>query len=131
MPDTELIEYVCNENPKTFTTREQHWVGKASDIKKAEVQVAPEILAKYAGTYVELDIWNGGPMPRTIEVTVSDGALFAEVKGRGKVQLSALSQTVFTGFYGLGLRFIVDSQGVVTHLAEQHVSGDYRFIRLK
>jgi len=128
--NTELIEYVCNENPKTFTTREQHWVGKASDIKKAAVKVAPETLAKYAGNYRELDIWNGGPIPRTIEVTVSDGALFAEIKGRGKVQLTALSQTTFTGFYGLGISFIVDSQGVVTHLAEQHVSGDYRFIRL-
>ena len=128
--NTELIEYVCNENPKTFTTREQHWVGKASDIKKAAVKVAPETLAKYVGNYKELDIWNGGPIPRTIEITVSDGALFAEIKGRGKVQLTALSQTTFTGFYGLGLSFIVDSQGRVTHLAEQHVSGDYRFVRL-
>jgi len=25
----------------------------------------------------------------------------------------------------------VDGQGVVTHLAEMHVSGDYRFTRLK
>ena len=128
--DTELLEYVCNENPKTFTTREQHWVGKASDIKKAAVKVAPEILAKYVGNYKELDIWNGGPIPRIIEITVSDGALFAEMKGRGKVQLTALSETTFTGFYGLGLSFVVDSQGGVTHLAEQHVSGDYRFVRL-
>jgi hypothetical protein len=129
--DTELIEYVCNENAKTLSTREQHWVGKASDDRKSAIKLAPEILAKYVGTYRELDIWNGGPIPRTIEITVSDGALFAELKGRGKVQLLAQSQTGFSGFFGLGLRFIVDSQGVVTHLAEQHVSGDYRFIRLK
>ena len=128
--DTELIEYVCNENPKTLTSIE-HWVGKASDAKKAEVKVAPEILAKYAGTYKELDIWNGGPIPRTIEITTSDGALFADLKGRGKVQLTAQSPTTFTGFFGLGIRFLVDGQGVVTHLAEMHVSGDYRFIRLK
>jgi hypothetical protein len=128
--DTELIEYVCNENPKTISSIE-HWVGKASDAKKSEVKVAPEILAKYAGTYHELDIWNGGPIPRTIEITTSDGALFAELKGRGKVQLTAQSPTTFTGFFGLGIRFLVDGQGVVTHLAEMHVSGDYRFIRSK
>ncbi len=129
--DTELIEYVCNENPKTLTGREQHWVGKASDDKKSEVKVAPEILAKYAGTYHELDIWNGGPIPRTIEITTSDGALFAELNGSGRVQLAAQSPTTFTGFFGLGIRFLVDGQGVVTHLAEMHVSGDYRFIRSK
>ena len=128
--DTELIEYVCNENPKTLTGREQHWVGKASDDKKSEVKVAPEILAKYAGTYRELDIWNEGPIPRTIEITVSGDKLFADWKGRGKVQLLAQSQTMFSGFFGYGISFILDSHGVVTHLAEQHVSGDYRFIRL-
>jgi len=129
--DTELIEYVCNENPKTLTGREQHWVGKASDDKKSEVKVAPEILAKYAGTYRELDIWNEGPIPRTIEITVSGGKLFADWKGRGKVQLLAQSETLFSGFFGYGISFILDSHGVVTHLAEQHVSGDYRFIRLE
>ncbi len=129
--DTELIEYVCNESPKTLSTRQEHWVGKASDIKKAEVKVPAETLAKYAGMYREQDIWNGGPVVRAIEVTVSDGKLFAELKGRERVQLTALSQTTFTGFYGLGIRFIVDDQGKVTHLAEQHVSGDYRFVRLK
>jgi len=99
--DTELIEYVCNENPKTISSIE-HWVGKASDAKRSEVKVAPEILAKYAGTYHELDIWNGGPIPRTIEITTSDGALFAELKGRGRVQLAAQSPTTFTGFLGWG-----------------------------
>jgi hypothetical protein len=129
--DTELIEYVCNENPKTLTGREQHWVGKASDDKKSEVKVAPEILANYVGAYRELDIWNGGQIPRIIEITVSDGKLFADWKGRGNVQLVAQSQTMFSGFFGFGIRFLVDDQGAVTHLAEMHVSGDYRFIRLK
>src|ERR1700685_3235347 len=47
--DTELLEYVCNENTRDL----EHWVGKASDETKSEVKVAPEILAKYVGTYVE------------------------------------------------------------------------------
>ena len=125
--DTELIEYVCNENAKSAL---DHWVGKASDDKKSEVKLAPEILAKYAGSYKTLDVWNGEPLPRFIEITASNGVLFAELKGRGKVQLIAQSQTTFSGFFGLGIRFLVDSQGAVSHLAEMHVSGDYRFTRL-
>jgi hypothetical protein len=126
--DTELLEYVCQENAQSAL---QHWVGKASDEKRNEVKVAPEILAKYAGTYKTFDVWNGEQLPRFIEITVSDGKLFAEPKGRGKVQLVAQSDTTFLGFFGLGIRFIPESNGTVTYLAEMHVSGDYRFIRVK
>ena len=40
--DTEMLEYVCNENEKDRA----HLVGKASDDKKYAVDVAPELLAK-------------------------------------------------------------------------------------
>ena len=126
--DTELIEYVCSENAQSALN---HWVGKASDEKRTEVKVAPEILAKYTGSYKTLDVWNDEPLPRFIDITAADGGLFAELRGRGKVRLVAQSNTMFSGFNGLGIRFLVDSQGVVTHLAEMHVSGDYRFTRLK
>ena len=126
--DTELIEYVCNENAQKALT---HWVGTASESLRAEVKVAPEALAKYVGTYKTLDVWNNEPEARFIDISVSDGALYGEVRGRGKVRLVAQSETMFGGFYGLGVRFLLDSQGVVTHLAEMHVSGDYRFTRVK
>ena len=124
-PDTELLESVCNESHHSL----EHWVGKASDEKKFEVRVAPEILAKYAGTYEELDYWGNRPHPAIIEITVSDGALFAELKGREKVPLVAQSETNFSGFYGLGISFVADAQGVVTHLLERRISRDYRFRR--
>jgi hypothetical protein len=125
--DTELLEFVCNESP----SRREHWVGKASDDQKSKVHVAPEALAKYVGTYRELDLWGPPPHPRVINITVSDGALFAELSGRGKTQLVAQSETMFSGFFGLGLSFVIDSQGVPTHLLEMHVSGNYRFARMK
>jgi hypothetical protein len=125
MADTELLEAVCNESHHSL----EHWVGKASDEKKSEVKVAPEILAKYAGTYEELDLWGNRPHPAIIEITVSDGALFAELKGREKVQLVAQSETNFSGFYGLGISFVRDDQGVVTYLLERRISRDYRFRR--
>jgi hypothetical protein len=122
-PDTELLEAVCNE---TNGGRE-HWVGKTSDDKKSNIKVAPEILTKYTGTYEELDLWGVGPHPRIIEITVSGDALFAELKGRGKVQLMAQSETSFLGFFGLGIEFVRDGQGIPMHLLEMHVSGNYRF----
>jgi hypothetical protein len=126
--DTELLESVCNENNKRSL---EGWVGKLSDEKKSEKKVAPEILANYAGTYEELDNWGTRPHHTIIEITASSEGLFAELKGRGKVQLVAQSETTFSGFYGLGIKFVRDGQGVVTHLLEMHVSGDYRFRRTK
>jgi hypothetical protein len=126
-PDTELLENVCNENSRG----REHWVGKASDDTKNQVKVAPEVLAKYTGTYRELDNWGQGPHPRMIEITVADGQLFAELKGRGKAQLVAQSDTTFTGFFNWGIQFVRDGQGVPMHLLEMHVSGNYRYQREK
>ena len=80
------------------------------------MQVSLEILAKYAGTYEEQDFWGTGPHPRMIEVTVSDGKLIADLKGRRKAELVAQSQTLFQGFWGWGISFVADSQGIPTHL---------------
>jgi hypothetical protein len=122
--DTGLLEYVCNESRGDL----DHWVGKASDEAKSEVKIAPEILAKYAGTYVEQPkLW--GVVPRVVEITFSDGALFGNLDGRGKERQFAGSETSFSGFSGLAIKFVRDSQGVVTDLLVKHVSGDYRFAR--
>ena len=51
-------------------------------------------------------------------VLATDGALLAELKGREKVRLAAQSATNFAGFYGLGIQFVTDRQGVVTHLLD-------------
>ncbi len=123
--DNQLLEDVCNETGAGH----EHWVGKASDDKRTEVKVAPAILAKYAGTYREQDLWGQGPHPRIIEITVADGTLVAELKGRGKTQLTAQSDTSFLGFFGWGINFVTDGQGVPTHLLEMHVSGNYRYQR--
>jgi hypothetical protein len=125
-PDTELIEYVCNES----RSDRDRLVGKASDEAKSEVRVAPGILAKYAGTYVEQPpLWR--IVPRVVEVMFTDGVLFANLDGRGMERQYASSETGFSGFAGLAVEFIKDSRGVVTDLLVKHVSGDYRFARQK
>jgi hypothetical protein len=64
-------------------------------------------------------------------VTVSDGALFAELSNRGKVQLSPQTNTTFAGFFGWSITFVTNSQGTATHLLEMHISGNYRYTKTK
>ena len=119
--DTEMIEWVCNESPHGV----EHWVGKASDERKGEVQVAPAILSKYVGTYEEQQpYWRVAA--RVVRITVVDGKLVANMDGRGDVPLIATSETSFTGLYGLGVEFI---EGGAGGLFVKHVSGNYRFAR--
>ena len=84
------------------------------------------MLAKYVGTYVEQPkFWR--LEPRTVVITVSDGTLYGDMDGRGKVPLVAQSPTLFSGLYGLGVEFVTDAGGVPASLFVKHVSGDYRF----
>ena len=120
--DTEMIEWVCNENNHRPL---DHWVGKASDERRGEVQVSPAILQKYVGTYEEQPpFWRAAP--RVVVITVDNGRLVADMDGRGKVNLIATSDTEFSGLYGLGVGFIQDGSG---GLFVKHVSGNYRFAR--
>ena len=124
--DTGIIEYVCNEANKG----QEHWVGTAADDRKSAVRVAPEILAKYVGTYKEQGkLW--AIAPRTVEISLSGDALFGNLDGRGSVQVTATSETAFAGFNGLGLEFLKDSQDGHIYLIVKHVSGDYRFERTR
>jgi len=119
--DTEIIEWVCNESGQ----RVEHWVGKASDERKGEVAVAPAILTKYVGTYVEQPpLWR--TVPRVVEITLSNGKLLGDMDGRGKTPLIASSEAAFSGLYGYGVEFIQDGSG---GLFVKHVSGNYRFAR--
>jgi hypothetical protein len=118
LPDTELLEYVCAESK----SNREHWVGTASDDRKSEVKVAPEILSQYVGTYKEQGkLWS--IEPRTVAITFSDGVLYGDLDGRGKMRLFASSETSFAGLNGLGLEFAKDG------LYVKHVSGDYWFAR--
>jgi hypothetical protein len=127
-PDTEMLEWVCNEGAGRSLS---HWVGTASDERKNEVMVAPAILARYVGTYAEQPpYWRNvqivgapGPQGRTVRITVEDGRLVGDMDGRGRQVLVGMSETEFTGLYGLGVQFIEGG------LYVKHVSGNYRFAR--
>ena len=120
--DTELLEYVCNEN-KTF---HEHWVGSRSDAAQSEIAITADILAKYAGTYTERrPFWQDATIARVFEIKLADGALFL-----GPTRLSPQSETVFVNS-GLAIEFVLGADGAPTHLLDKHVSGDYRFDRAR
>lgn len=129
--DTEMLEWVCNEGANRSLV---HWVGVASDERKNEVPVAPQILARYVGTYSEQppywrNVQIGGASVsagRTVVITMDNGRLVGNMDGRGDQMLIAASETEFGGLYGLGVEFIDQGRG---GLYVKHVSGNYRFAR--
>ena len=87
--DREMLEYVCAENEKD----REHLVGKASDDRKKAVKVAPEVLARYVGTY-DFGIPGNPSQVIAIEVTNVAGELVFSFLG-DKRPLIPLSNTAF------------------------------------
>src|SRR5271155_3088218 len=95
-PDTEPLEYVCNENERD----REHLVGKASDVKS--FKVAPEILAKYVGSY-EFKIPTTGKIETWTFSVSADHLVFS---GAGpSMPLTAVSETEFSAPAGFNLKF--------------------------
>ena len=121
--DTELLEYVCNENEKDH----QHLVGKASDDKKLAVKVAPQVLSKYVGTY-EFRPPDDPSFVMLFGVTLSGDELSMDVAGKDKQPMIPLSETTFS-VVGGRLDFVKDDRGAVTHLIFHAVEGDFKGVR--
>lgn len=118
--DTEMLEYVCNENQKFH----EHWVGTRSDAEQSEVTLAADLLASYAGTYVERQpFWQGAAVARRFEIRLDEGSLFL-----GLARLVPQSETVFVN-RGLAIEFVREGERI--YLWDKHVSGDYRFDRVQ
>jgi hypothetical protein len=111
MPDSELIEYVC-ENERDAA----HLVGTRGE----EFNVPLEVLRQYVGTYE-------GARGVSV-VTLEDGRLMLEQNGSGRIPLFAHSETSFTQ-EGTGIRFVRSPQGVVTALVQSYTEGDRVFTR--
>ncbi|WP_428102367.1 hypothetical protein [Candidatus Rariloculus sp.] len=129
--DDEMLETVCNESSKGRS----HWGGEISEADEKVVDVAPEILARYVGTYE--GYWLRRPI--AVEVTVEDGALFllrtppytrnANTETE-KSRLVALSDTAFECSCGLAFVFTAEDGAMATEVSEVHVSGGWPFRRV-
>jgi hypothetical protein len=123
VPDTELLEYVCAENEKDAA----HLVGRTAEEQK--VRVAPEVLAKYAGTYEEISNDNPDFVVQRFTVTLVGDQLFLDIGGKGKVPLYPLSQTTFSPRLLGTYEFVKNAAGAVTHLIAYSTEGDVKAFR--
>jgi len=114
-PDTDLLESVC-ENDTSVT----HMVGGTG----AVVKLAPEILAKYAGTYE----FTGG---REAFITAGGDLLFLQNAGNAlKLPYVPNSESVFVSrTEGNWIEFTRDNTGAVTGLTLHADSGDRKAAR--
>jgi hypothetical protein len=126
--DDELLESVCNEASEGGT---KHWVGdKSADAEKKVIRVAPEILARYVGTYKGYWLDN----PTTVDVTLENGALFIVRNGSKKNPLLAQNETTFvcpSCQWGQPYVFTREGDGMATQVAEIQVSGAWILKRVK
>jgi len=117
--DTEQLEYVCNENERDAA----HLVGKASDDKG--VPIAPELLAKYAGSYNFND-------PVTHEVITFIFKVDADhlvLSGVGPSEtMIAVSEKEFS-VSGMTLNFEQNEAGAVNEVRIQAVEGNFKAVR--
>jgi len=128
--DDELLETVCNEASQTFS----HYGGDITEAEQKVVEVDPEILARYVGSY------EGGWLGRqiTVEVTLEDGELVMRrdppyITGNSAAAVLRLipqSDTAFECSCGLGFVFIAEDGGMATRVDEIHVSGAWPFERV-
>jgi len=126
--DDEMLESVCNEASEGLS----HWSGGSTEAEENVVDVAPEILAKYVGTYK--GYWLSNEI--MVEVTLEDSALFmrrtpAYQGAAGRSQLVPQSENSFDSSYGLSFIFSrEDDEGMATEVSEIHVSGAWAFTRV-
>jgi hypothetical protein len=120
VPDTEMLEYVCNENEKDSV----HLVGKASDDVKGNIKVATQVLSRYAGNY---QVEEGAKMKATL--SVSGDQLMFSLGGKGAVPMTTLSETSFFFPGGFPVDFVQDGKGTITHFLLHAPCGDFKFVR--
>jgi len=123
LPDTDLLEYVCAENEKDRV----HMVGTNSDDTKNAVQLPPEVLSKYVGTY-ERQLSNGAV--QEIIIALEEGGLTRSGLGpSSRGRMTALSETAFTTPGGNHFEFLKNEKGYVTQLVSHGVEGDRHYER--
>jgi hypothetical protein len=115
--DTDMLEYVCNENEKD--------TGRLLGTAKAAAQPAAAVLARYAGEYQ----YREGPpgaatfFGRTQIVTLNHGQLYMK-----DFPLIPQTETRFDSTAAT-IEFFLDATGKVTHLILSAAEGDTRYDR--
>ena len=122
--DEQMLETVCNE---AYGGTQGNWTSQVIERDETAIEIAPEVLARYVGTYGGMYLRNSV----TIEVTLDDGELFMQKNNGAIQQLIPKSDTSFLQRGGgFGYVFTVDGNDVATEISEVHVSGAWPFSRV-
>jgi hypothetical protein len=125
-PDTDLIEYVCNENERS----RPHLIGTEDDDKKLQVAVPANVLARYVGTY-RFPAMVPGDKPFAVMVTVKDGGLAIEIERGPTLTALPTSPTKFLA-QGVAVEFLApDANGIVNEVVVTIVEGEIKGVRVK
>jgi hypothetical protein len=125
-PDTDLIEYVCNENERS----RPRLVGTADDDKKQQVNVSADVLARYAGTY-RFPPFVPGDKPLHVTITPKEGVLSLEIERGPTITAIPTSQTKFLA-QGVAVEFLTpDAKGIVNEVVVTIVEGEFKGVRIK
>ena len=119
-PDTEVLEFVCDENEKSTI----YMTGSPTGSALSQAAVARETLARYAGAY-EVP---GEERVKPVAVSLGDDGLFLDFDGGGPEYLVPMSETDFS-MSGTLVQFVADGQGAITHLVITTVEGEDTAIR--
>jgi len=126
--DDEILEVVCNESTEGGV---KHWVGdKFTDAMSTAVDVAPDVLTRYVGTYH--GIWL--EYPTTVEVTMEGGDLFLSRNGGERAQLIPQSENSFicaACTWSQPYVFSQEGGGMAPSVQEVQVSGRWVFERVE
>ena len=113
--DTDMLEYVCAENPRS----QPHLVGRTE--AEREIVVPLAVLRRYVGTYDAVRTTAGLVGITSFTLSLENGRLFAALNGKGRVPMTPTSESMFSSRL-LNLQFSVDPSGnvalVVNHAAE-------------
>ena len=120
--DDEMLETVCAE---AYGGGRVNWTTETTEIEEEAVEVTPEILARYVGTYRGWYLKN----PVTVEVTLEAGELLMQRNNGVSARLIPQSETAFVRG-GFGYVFTVEGEGMATAISEVHVSGAWTFERV-
>ena len=122
LPDSELLEFVCNENEKS----RERYTGDATTHKAREVKLPPAVLTRYAGEY------NAGPLG--IARVTREGDTLAVIFSGGGARhaiVAASEDDLIIPDLGVPVRFLKDPGGGITHLRITIVEGDIDAPRVK
>ncbi len=126
--DDVILEIVCDESTEGGT---RHWVGdKLTDARGSAVDVAPEILGEYVGTYTGIWLSN----PTTVQVTLEGAALFLSRNGGEQAELIPQSDNSFicaACTWSQPYIFNRDGSGKAASITEVQVSGRWVFERVQ